>query len=69
MRQSLRIKLLLLIGWSNHRNYLLDLKCFVGINSIGDWLQLLAASSWFLPNISSLKILGKIYLAGKEKLK
>ena len=26
-----------------------------GINSIGDWLQLLAASSWFFANISSLK--------------
>mgnify|MGYP001202083173 CR=1 FL=1 len=26
-----------------------------GINSIGDWLQLLAASSWLLANISTFK--------------
>ena len=25
-----------------------------GINSTGDWLQLLAASSWMLSNISSI---------------
>jgi len=27
---------------------------FYEINEIGDWLQLIAASSWFLSNISSV---------------